>query len=80
MLEKVSAENCWSRDWVTDPMSTVDGPFTYAHHFSQTRQLQEDKADLERQVTELTSKCEQIKPREAERCVADAWTEGDVDT
>ncbi|CAM9948959.1 unnamed protein product, partial [Sphacelaria rigidula] len=31
------------------------------------RQLQEDKGDLERQVMELTSKCEQIKPREAER-------------
>lgn len=31
------------------------------------RQLQEDKSDLERQVTELSSKCEQIKPREAER-------------
>ncbi|CAN0520941.1 unnamed protein product, partial [Ectocarpus sp. 12 AP-2014] len=31
------------------------------------RQLQEDKADLERQVTELSAKCEQVKPREAER-------------
>lgn len=33
----------------------------------QIRQLQDDKSDLERQVTELSSKCEQIKPREAER-------------
>lgn len=33
----------------------------------QIRQLQEDKSDLERQVTELSAKCEQIKPREAER-------------
>lgn len=33
----------------------------------QIRQFQEDKADLECQVTELSSKCEQIKPREAER-------------
>ncbi|CAM9416981.1 unnamed protein product [Ectocarpus sp. 6 AP-2014] len=35
------------------------------------RQLQEDKADLERQVTELSAKCEQVKPREAERRAAD---------
>lgn len=33
----------------------------------QIRQLQEDKDDLQQQVTELKSKCEQIKPKEAER-------------
>ncbi|CAM9205831.1 unnamed protein product [Ascophyllum nodosum] len=33
--------------------------------------LQEERADLEQQVMELTAKCQQIKPREEERRVAD---------